>query len=458
MLLNKNIRHIHCIGIGGIGMSAIAALLRNKGYQVTGSDLVSSQLTEELEEKGVKVSYQHDSKNVQGVDLIIYSSAITVSNPEMVAAKKSNIPIARRAEMLVELMESFKAIAIAGTHGKTTTTSLTTWILKMAGLDPSFMVGGIVHGLVEHVSLGEGDYFVAETDESDASFLYFSPNIAVVTNIEPDHLNTYDGDFEKLKCSFLKFLSRVDSNGLCVLGIDSPAVVACIPEVAQRVVTYGFHSMADYRAIDVEFSGLHTNFQVIRPNRENLSIKLNLPGNHNVQNALAAIAVATGLDIPDNVIQKALLTFGGIKRRFNIHGQRKFSRGNATIIDDYGHHPTALNCVLSTAQQVFPDRRIVLVFQPHRYSRTQDLFQEFVNVLAKPNVLVLTEIYSAGEKAIEGISSTRLYEQVLALKHKDTYLAKSLSDIPNLLNDIVQENDVIVLQGAGDIVKLNQQL
>lgn len=458
MLLNKNVCHIHCIGIGGIGMSAIAALLRDKGYQVTGSDLASSQLTKELEKKSVKISYQHDSINVQGADLVIYSSAITMSNPEMIAAKKMNIPTARRAEMLVELMESFKAITIAGTHGKTTTTGLITWILKISGLDPSFMVGGIVQGLVEHVSFGQGDYFVTETDESDTSFLYFAPNIAVVTNIEPDHLNTYEGDFEKLKYNFLKFLSRVHSNGFCVLGIDSPAVVACIPEIIQRTVTYGFHSMADHRAIDVKFSGLHTTFQVIRPNRKNLPIQLNLPGHHNVQNALAAIAVATELGVPDNVIQEALLTFGGIKRRFNIHGQRKFRSGYATIVDDYGHHPTALHYVLSTVQQVFPDRRIVFVFQPHRYSRTKDLFQEFINVLAKPNVLILTEIYSAGEEEIEGIDSTRLYKKVLALKNKDAYLAKSLSDVPDLLNDIVQDNDVIVLQGAGDIVKLNQQL
>jgi UDP-N-acetylmuramate--alanine ligase len=458
MLLNKDIQHIHCIGIGGIGMSAIAALLHDKGYRVTGSDIASSSLTGELEKRGVNIVYQHHEKNIEGADLIIYSSAIKPSNVEMVAARKIDVPTARRAEMLVELMQSFKSITVAGTHGKTTTTSLITQIFKLAGLDPSFMVGGIVYDFVDHVSLGQGEYFVSETDESDASFLYFSPYIAVVTNIEPDHLNTYDGDFEKLKCNFLKFLSRVHSKGFCILGIDSPAVVACIPEIAQRTITYGFHSMAEYRGINVKPQGLQTDFEVVRPRQNNLQVRLNLPGDYNVQNALAAIAIASELGIPDDIIQKALMTFGGVKRRFNIHGEKAFANGNAILIDDYGHHPTALACVLSTVRKVFPNRRIVLVFQPHRYSRTQELFQEFVKVLKKPNVLVLTKIYSAGEAPIDGVSSKRLYEQISKLRKDDIYLTEHLSEVPNLLNEIVMTGDIVVFQGAGDIVKLSQQL
>jgi UDP-N-acetylmuramate--alanine ligase len=459
MWLNKNIHHIHCVGIGGIGMSAIAALLHNKGYRVTGSDLAESTLTKELQARGITIVYQHASENVKGADLVVYSSAITNANVEMVEAKAMRIPTVRRAEILVELMESFKAIAISGTHGKTTTTSLITWILKQADLDPSFMVGGIVHGLVEHVSLGNGEYFVSETDESDASFLCFSPYIAVVTNIEPDHLNTYGGDFEKLKHTFLQFLKRLDKDGLCVLGIDSPAVTACLPEITHPVITYGFHSKADYRARNVNYSGLQTTFEVVRPQQTNLNIRLNLPGQHNVQNALAAIAVASALHVKDEVIQQACLSFKGVVRRFNIHGERQFAHGNALLIDDYGHHPTALDHVLSTAKQVFPDRRIVLVFQPHRYSRTQDLFQDFVKALSKSHVLILAEVYGAGEQPIEGVNSKRLYEHVLPLKHhKDTYLASRLSDIPIILNDIVQEKDVILLQGAGDIIKLSHEL
>jgi UDP-N-acetylmuramate--alanine ligase len=458
MLLNKNIRHIHCIGIGGIGMSAIAALLHHQGYRVTGSDIVSSSLTQELERFGVGIVYQHHQNNIQGADLVIYSSAIDSSNIEMICAREANIPIVRRAEMLVELMESFKAITISGTHGKTTTTSLVTWVLKLAELDPSFMVGGIVFDLAEHVSLGHGEYFVSETDESDASFLYFSPHIAIVTNIEPDHLNAYEGDFEKLKYNFLQFLSRVDQNGLCILGIDCPAVAACIPEITCHAITYGFHAMADYRAVNVTLDGLQTVFQVIRPIRQTLSIRLNLLGNYNVQNALAAIAVASELNVPDTIIQKALMSFGGVKRRFDIQGEKNFSNGSALVIDDYGHHPTAIDCVLSTVRQAFPNRRIVLVFQPHRYSRTQDLFQDFVSVLKKPHVLVLTDIYSAGEKPIDGINSKRLYDYIAACKPQDIYLTQCLSDVPDTLHKIVIEGDVVLFQGAGDIINLSAKL
>jgi len=458
-MLNKKIKKIHCIGIGGIGVSGIAALLHKKGYQVTGSDLKASSLTAQLEKSGIKIFYHHSPENIDDADLIVYSSAVSKRNPEMTAAKQKKIPTVRRAEMLVELMKEFKGIAVAGTHGKTTTTSLITWILMTAGLDPSYMIGGIVRGLENHVSFGEGEYFVAEADESDASFLYFMPQIAVVNNIEPDHLNTYQGDFEKLKRTFLTFLKSVKPDGLCVLGIDSPAVAACIPALLSPTVTYGLHEMADYRAVDIHYQGLQTAIKIKRPEQKALDIVLNLPGEHNVQNALAAVAVTSELKISDKKIQEALLSFQGVGRRFHLHGDIKLNKGKALLLDDYGHHPTAIDYVLKTAKQVYPNRRIVLVFQPHRYSRTQDLFQEFVKVLAKADVLVLTEVYAASEKKINGADGNALYTQIAKLRqNKSVYFVSHLDKIPAVLNDLVQENDVVILQGAGDIVKLVEVL
>jgi len=440
-------------------MSGIAALLHKKGYEITGSDLKPSPLTEQLENLGIKIFYQHAPENVNETDLIVYSSAISKHNPEIIAARQKKIPAIRRAEMLVELMKEFKGIAVAGTHGKTTTTGLITWILMQAGLDPSYMIGGIVRGLENHVSFGEGEYFVAEADESDVSFLYFMPQIAIVNNIEPDHLSAYAGDFEKLKAAFLTFLKDVKPDGLCILGIDSPAVAACIPELLGPMVTYGFHEMADYRALEVQYHGLKSEILIKRPDKKPLEVILNLPGEHNVQNVLAAVTVASELKIQDKFIQAGLENFQGIGRRFSIHGEVKFKKGRALLIDDYGHHPTAIEHILKTIKQVYPNRRVVLVFQPHRYSRTKDLFREFAKVLAKADVLVLTEVYAASEEKIKGADGKALYTQVVSLRNKnDLYFIPALSDIPQALHNIVRANDVVILQGAGDIVKLVEVL
>ena len=459
-----HIRHVHFVGIGGAGMGGIAEVLSNLGYDVSGSDLRENAVTRRLAGMGVKIYLGHDEKNIQNCDVVVASTAIVTENPEILAARAARIPVVPRAEMLAELMRFRFGIAIAGTHGKTTTTSLAASLLAEGGLDPTFVIGGLLNSAGSHARLGEGRYLVAEADESDASFLYLAPMIAVVTNIDADHMSTYGGDFENLRQAFLEFLHHLPFYGLAVLCIDDPVVRDLLPAISKPMLTYGFESEdADVRGFALTQKGAHTYFRVRRRNCDGeLAITLNMPGAHNASNALAAIALATELGVSDEAIQNGLANFEGIGRRFQVYGELETAAGNILLVDDYGHHPREVAATVEAARKAWPERRLVLAFQPHRFSRTRDLFEDFVKVLSTVDVLFLLEVFAAGEQSQGGDDGRALCRAIRARGQVDPMFVEDVDDLMSTLQRVLHDGDVLLTLGAGSIgaaaVQLSTQL
>jgi len=443
---------IHFVGIGGSGMSGIAEVLLNLGYAVQGSDLKPSDTTRRLESLGARVFLGHGPENVAGADVVVVSSAINTANPEVAQALARRIPVVKRAEMLGELMRFRYSIAVAGTHGKTTTTSLVASVLAEGGEDPTFVIGGRLKSAATNARLGAGQYLVAEADESDASFMHLQPMIAIVTNVDADHLGTHGGDFDRLKQSFVEFLHNLPFYGLAVICSDDREAAGLVPLISRPYLTYGFDEHADVRAVNVVRRGVQSTFDVLRPaNATPLAVTLNLPGRHNVLNALAAIAVATELEIEDAAIQRALAGFQGIDRRLQVLGETAVDGGRVTLVDDYGHHPTEIAATLEAARQGWPDRRIVLVFQPHRYTRTRDLLDDFAQVLSTADALVVAEVYPAGEAPIAGADGKALCRAIRSRGRVEPVLLKALDELPRALSGIARDGDVVLTMGAGSI-------
>ncbi|MGV0954001.1 MAG: UDP-N-acetylmuramate--L-alanine ligase [Fluviibacter sp.] len=452
--MKHKINHLHFIGIGGSGMSGIAEVLLNLGYVVSGSDLQAGAATQRLGVLGARILLGHEAANIAGADAIVVSTAVQADNPEVVAARAAGIPIVPRAQMLAELMRLKQGIAVAGTHGKTTTTSLIASILGEGGFDPTFVIGGRLNAAGANAHLGKGDFLVAEADESDASFLRLSPVISVVTNIDADHMETYGHDFSRLKQAFVDFLERLPFYGVAVLCTDDPNVNEIIPQVTKQIVRYGLNEQANIRAEDVRADNGRMHFTAVRRNgsTSRLPITLNLPGVHYVQNALAAIAVATEVGASDESIIKALGEFRGVGRRFQRYGELPLPKGGAvTVIDDYGHHPVEMVATLAAARGAFPGRRLVLAFQPHRYSRTRDCFEDFVQVLGTVDVLLLTEVYAAGEAPVVAADGRALTRAVRVVGKTEPQFVEAVSDLPAALLDTLQDGDVLLTMGAGTI-------
>jgi UDP-N-acetylmuramate--alanine ligase len=455
----RRIRRIHFVGIGGAGMSGIAEVLLNQGYAITGSDLHASATTERLKNLGATIYSGHRADNVINADVVVVSSAIDTTNSEILEASNNRIPIIRRAEMLAELMRYRHAIVVAGTHGKTTTTSLVTSLLAQGNLDPTFVIGGLLNSAGTNAKLGASRYMVAEADESDASFLHLHPMVAIVTNIDDDHMSTYDGDFEKLKKAFIDFLHNLPFYGLAVLCVDDPVVREILPRVSRPVLTYGFSELADFRISAVVQNQRVTSFKVKRPGQaELLPVTINMPGLHNVLNATAAIVVGTDEGLSDANIQKGIANFQGVGRRFEVQGQLICKRGKVMLVDDYGHHPTEVAANIRAIRDGWPERRLVMIYQPHRYSRTHDLYEDFVDVLSEVDFLLLLEVYAAGEKAIRGADSKSLCRSIRQRGQLDPVLVKMTGDLKRILNEILQDGDILVTQGAGNIGMLCKQL
>lgn len=454
----RRIQHVHLVGIGGAGMGGIAEVLLNLGYTVTGSDPSSSAMVKHLQGLGVKVYHQHAAENVKESDVVVVSTAVAPDNVEVQAARELRIPIVQRASMLAELMRFKQGIAIAGTHGKTTTTSLVTSLFAEGGQDPTFVIGGRLNSLGSNARLGGGRYFIAEADESDASFLHLTPVISVVTNIDRDHLETYQNDFAVLKKTYLQFLHRLPFYGLAVLCLDDPEVRSIISEVERPVLTYGFSSEADYRVINFEQQINKSQFEALRPNNPPLKIQLNLPGRHNALNALAAIAVCTEEGIEDEAIQRGLANFQGVGRRFQVLGEFIPENKRILMIDDYGHHPREIQVVLEAIRAGWPERRLVMVYQPHRYTRTKALFEDFASVLSTVDALILLDVYSAGETAIPGADSRMLSGTIRRRGKVDPVFLPEKTQLYDVLTNVLRDNDVLLMQGAGDIGALALEL
>ena len=453
------IKIIHFVGIGGSGMGGIAEVLHNLGYSVQGSDLKANAVTERLASMGVRIFTGHRASNADGADVVVVSTAVASANPEVTAARARRVPVVPRAEMLGELMRFRQSIAVAGTHGKTTTTSLVASVLAEGGEDPTFVIGGRLKSAGSNARLGTGRYLVAEADESDASFMHLQPTIAIVTNIDNDHLGTYGGDFAKLCQSFVNFLHNLPFYGLAVLCRDDEHVRRVLPDVSRPVVSYGTDERADVRAVDIERNGLRTRFSVLRPGRASpLRVDLNLPGIHNVRNALAAIAVATELKIDDAAICRALAGFQGIDRRMQHIADVDTDSGRITIVDDYGHHPTELAATLEALRQAWAGRRIVLVFQPHRYTRTRDLLDDFSRVLSTADVLLVTEVYPAGEPPIEGADGRAICRAVRSRGRVEPVFVASVEEIAPALREVIRDGDLVVTMGAGHISAMAHEL
>ena len=454
----RRIHAIHFVGIGGSGMSGIAEVLVNLGYSVQGSDLKAGEATRRLEKLGARVMIGHQAENVAGADVVVVSSAISHENPEVAQALSKRIPVVKRAEMLGELMRFRYSIAVAGTHGKTTTTSLVASVLAEGGEDPTFVIGGRLKSAASNARLGAGRYLVAEADESDASFMHLQPMIAVVTNVDADHLGTYGGDFGRLKASFVEFLHNLPFYGLAIVCGDDPQAASLVPQIARPYLTYGFDEPADVRAVNVTRRGGQSVFDVLRPGRDPLAVSLNLPGRHNVLNALAAICVATELEIDDGAIQRALAAFQGIERRLQWLGDADAPAGRVTLVDDYGHHPTEIAATLEAVRQGWPERRVVLVFQPHRYTRTRDLLDDFAQVLSGADALIVAEVYAAGEAPIAGADGKALCRAIRSRGRVEPVLLKSLDELPQALADVARDGDVVLIMGAGSIGAAAQEL
>ena len=455
----RRIKRIHFVGIGGAGMSGIAEVLLNQGYEISGSDLRESVTTERLVAKGITVFIGHSESNVDGVDVVVNSTAVDGFNPELTEARERRIPIVRRAEMLAELMRYRHGIAVAGTHGKTTTTSLLASVLAAGDRDPTFVIGGLLNSAGANAQLGESRYLVAEADESDASFLHLQPMVSIVTNIDADHMDTYDGDFSTVPPTFLDFLHNLPFYGLAVVCGDDPVVQEIIPEIARPTITYGFADDNDYRATDVQQIAGRTSFKVSRPEgKSQLQITLNMPGLHNVLNALAVIAVATDEGLNDEAIQIGLSSFEGVGRRFESYGEFEVEDGTAMLVDDYGHHPREVEATIAAIRKGWPERRLLMIYQPHRYSRTRDLDEDFVDVLSHVDALVLLEVYSAGEDPIAGADSRHLCRSIRSRGLMDPIFVEGIDGVPEIIKDIVRPGDIVITQGAGNVGLLSVEL
>ena len=450
---------VHFIGIGGVGMSGIAEVMNTIGYQVSGSDMSEGAVTEKLKAAGIMVFKGHAAENVRDADVVVTSSAISADNPEIQVARSRMIPVVPRAEMLAELMRFSNGIAVAGTHGKTTTTSLVASIRAEGGLDPTYVIGGKLNSSASNAKLGSGQYLVAEADESDASFLYLQPMLAVVTNVDADHLSTYGGDFNRLRNVFVEFLHHLPFYGLAIVCVDDENVRKLLPKITRQVIRYGIEQDADICASNIRTSGLQSTFDVMLPDSEDsLSITLNLPGRHNVLNALAAIAVAHELGVDKEAIKTALKNFAGIGRRMQMYGEITMPSGVITMVDDYGHHPTEVAATLHAVRSSWPGKRLVVVFQPHRYSRTHDLFEDFTSVLADVDVLLISEVYAAGEQPVAGADARSLCAAVRQRGKANPIFVEDIDEIDRELASVLQDGDVLLTLGAGSIGRVASEL
>lgn len=448
----RRIRRIHFVGIGGVGMCGIAEVLLNQGYQISGSDLKNSAAVQRLTALGAEVFIGHTEDNVVGANVVVVSTAINTDNPEVSYALEHRIPIVRRAEMLAELMRFRHGIAVAGTHGKTTTTSLMATVLAEDELDPTFVIGGRLNSAGTNARLGESRYLVAEADESDASFLHLQPMVAIVTNIDVDHMSTYGGDFSKLKQTFIDFLHNLPFYGLAVVCIDDPVVRELLPQISRPVITYGFSEDADYRVDDFQQDGQQIRFTARRPEgMDDLNIELNMPGQHNALNALATIVVASDEGVSDQAICNGLARFDGVGRRFQVLGQLTHDNGEAMLVDDYGHHPREVEVTIQAVRSGWPDRRLVMVYQPHRFSRTRDLYEDFVQVLSGVGKLLLMEVYAAGEEVIPGADGRALSRSIRERGQVEPIFIPEKAELKKVLRSVLQDGDILLLQGAGDI-------
>ena len=455
----RRIKRVHFVGIGGAGMNGIAEVLVNQGFEVSGTDLKETRSTARLRDMGARVLIGHDAAHMDGVDVLVVSTAIPAGNPEVEEAKKRRIPVVPRAQMLAELMRFKRGIAIAGTHGKTTTTSLTASLLAEAGLDPTFVIGGVVNAWGSNARLGQGDYLLAEADESDGSFLLLQPIIALVTNIDRDHLDSYKNSFENLKKAFVEFLHHLPFYGAALLCIDDPETRELVPQMSRAVVTFGLSEDADIRATDIRQEGRDMTFKVLLPQAsEAIEVRINLPGLHNVRNALGAIAVAWEIGIDIAAVVDCLREFKGVGRRFAEIGDLPFGNGRARVIEDYGHHPSELEATIAAARLGWPDKRLVAVFQPHRYTRTASLFDEFSRVLSEADIVVLTDIYPAGEAAIEGIDSAALCKSIRVRQKVDPVLVHDVEELSRTLPALLKDGDLVLLLGAGSIEQVAHEL
>ncbi|PSU47070.1 UDP-N-acetylmuramate--L-alanine ligase [Photobacterium frigidiphilum] len=454
----RRVERIHFVGIGGAGMSGIAEVLLNEGYRISGSDLAPNAVTESLTRKGAEIFFGHAAENVNGASVVVVSTAIAQDNPELVAARELRIPVVRRAEMLAELMRYRHGIAIAGTHGKTTTTALMTQIYFEAGLDPTFVNGGLVKSAGTNARLGCSRYLIAEADESDASFLHLQPMVSVVTNIEADHMDTYGGDFEVLKQTFIDFLHNLPFYGLAVMCVDDPVVRELLPRIGRQIITYGFSDDADVRIVEYKQYAHQGHFTILRAGKPDLNVKLNIPGKHNALNATAAVAVATEEGVDDDAIIRALLEFEGTGRRFDHLGEFETGNGSVMLVDDYGHHPSEVDVTIQAARAGWEKKRLVMIFQPHRYSRTRDLYEDFAHVLEQVDVLLMLDVYSAGEVAIPGADGRSLCRTIRGRGKIDPIFVPTHEDLPSVLANILQNDDLLLTQGAGDVGKIARQL
>lgn len=452
----RRIRTIHFVGIGGVGMCGIAEVLINQGYRITGSDLKVSANTQRLEDLGATVFIEHAAEQVIGADVIVVSSAVDTTNPEVAEALARRIPVVPRAEMLAELMRYRHGIAVAGTHGKTTTTSLVSSVLAEGGLDPTFVIGGRLNSAGTNAKMGDSRYLVAEADESDASFLHLQPMTAIVTNIDADHMDTYGGDFSKLEQTFIEFLHNLPFYGLAVVCVDDPVVESLIPRISRQTVTYGIENeKADYRATNIRQDQQTVKFTAIRPEGHMpLDIELNMPGKHNVLNALATIAVATDEGLDDDSIVQGLAKFNGVGRRFQVYGEFETGQGQVMLVDDYGHHPREVAATIAAIRDGWPERRLVTLYQPHRYTRTRDLYEDFVQVLSETDGLVLMEVYPAGEKVIPGADGRSLCRSIRQRGQVEPVFMERDEDPFKVLTGVLQDGDILLTQGAGDIGSL----
>jgi UDP-N-acetylmuramate--alanine ligase len=454
--MKHKVKRVHFVGIGGAGMSGIAEVLLNLGYQVSGSDLVETAVTARLRAQGAQVFRGHDATQVHGADAVVISTAVRADNPEVAAARARRIPVVPRAIMLAELMRLRQGIAVAGTHGKTTTTSLIASVLAEAGMDPTFVIGGRLEAAGSHAKLGKGEFIVVEADESDASFLYLQPVLAVVTNIDADHMETYGHDFGRLRQAFLDFVQRLPFYGMAVLCLDDANLRAIMPLITKPVTTYGLSEQAQIRAVDIRHESGRMRFRAeIKANgnpAKSLDVVVNLPGAHNVQNALAAIAVGLEVQVPEDAIVRALAEFKGVGRRFQRYGEIPLSAGGSfLLVDDYGHHPVEMEATLAAVRGAFPDRRLVLAFQPHRYTRTRDVFEDFVRVLSTVDALLLTEVYPAGEAPIVAADGRALARAIRVAGKVEPVFIEQVADLPRAILDLARPGDVVVTMGAGSI-------
>jgi len=448
----RRIKKIHFVGIGGAGMCGIAEVLLNMGYAISGSDMQASKVTLRLKDMGATVFIGHAESHITGVDVVVSSTAVKSDNPEITAAQAFRIPIVPRAEMLAELMRYRHGIAVAGTHGKTTTTSLIASVFAEAGLDPTFVIGGLLNSAGTNARLGESRFLVAEADESDASFLHLQPMVSVVTNIEADHMATYGGDFGRLKKTFVEFLHNLPFYGMAVMCIDDDVIRELIPAIGRAILTYGFSEDADFSIKNINKASLSTSFTVVRPSgMAPIDVTINMPGDHNVLNATAAIAVASDEGIDDAAIQRGLKKFEGVGRRFQVHGDYEIEGGSVLLVDDYGHHPTEVAATISAARQAWPERRLLMVYQPHRYSRTKDLYEDFVRVLSTVDSLLLLEVYSAGEEPITGADGRSLSRSIRNRGQVDPIFVEDIATIADVLKDVMRPGDVVLTQGAGNV-------